>query len=160
MTKYAYLVCLEIIETLNEFPYKFKINSKSIEFDEFSLIHIIIRQYAELTKQYETGKSYHNVDFHPRQLALDLESIFHMIEAVIPIENLNNIVFEYKNQIYEIWINERNKSKKGVGNVKVLRLETFYPIQDKDRLKYILETFTSHYINDDLEYYKNTAGNK
>lgn len=160
MTKYAYLVCLEIIETLNEFPYKFKINSKSIEFDEFSLIHIIIRHYAELTKQYETGKSYHNVDFHPRQLALDLESIFHMIEAVIPIENLNNIVFEYKNQIYEIWINERNKSKKGVGNVKVLRLETFYPIQDKDRLKYILETFTSHYINDDLEYYKNTAGNK
>lgn len=73
---------------------------------------------------------------------------------------LNNIVFEYKNQMYEIWINERNKSKKGVGNVKIFRLETFYPIQDKDRIKFILETFTNHYINDNLKYYKNTAGNK
>lgn len=160
MTKYVYLTCLEIIETLKAFPYKFKINSWTVEFDEFSLIHIIVRHYAELTKQYETSKSYHNVDFHPRQLALDLELIFRMIESVVPIENVNNIVFENKGQLYEIWINERNKSKKGIGNVKVLRLETFYPILDKDRQKLIFESYKTYTIDDNLKYYKNTAGNK
>lgn len=159
MTKFVYLTCLEIIETLVVFPYTLVINSQSVEFDEFSLVHIIVRHYAELTKQYETGKSYHNVDFHPRQLALDLELIFKTIEGVEPIENINNVVIEFKSQLYEIWINERLKSKKGIGNVKILRLETFYPILEEDKRELIFKTYTCYTINYKLKYYKNTAGN-
>lgn len=154
MTKYVYLICLEIIETLKEFPFQLKINKHLIEYNEFSLVHIIIRHYAELTKQYETGKSFHNLDFNPRQIVLDLEQIFNKIELVTTIENLNNIIFEQNDQLYEIWINEREKSKKGIGNIKILRLETFYPIQDKNRVETIKQTFTSYKIDAKLKYYK------
>jgi hypothetical protein len=159
MSKFVFLTCLEIIETLSKFPYQFEIGSNNIEFNEYSLIHIIMRHYAELTKKFQTGKSYHNLDFNPRQLTFDLEKIFKKIESVTPITPINNIIFELNNQLYEIWINIRNKSIKDTGVIQFYRIETFYPIEDTDRLKTISQSYSKFEIESNLNYYKNTAGN-
>ena len=153
-SKFVYLTCIEIIETLTIFPYQLELNSTQIEFNEFSLIHIIMRHFAETTKKFETEKSYHSEDFNPRHLALDLENIFQRIESKTTVDSINNVIFEFKGGLYDIWIKERTKSIKGKGNVRFHRIETFYPIIEESKLEKIKTDFIKIEINEELYYFK------
>ena len=130
-------------------------NDETIEINEYSLIHIISRHFSEITKQYKTGKSYHNEDFKPRLLSNILQEIFNQIESSeYRIENLDKILFRYKDSVYLIWTSLKIKSIKGKGNIQYRRMETFYPITEKDILIKILNNYLKVNINNEISIYK------
>jgi hypothetical protein len=157
VSKYVYLTSLEIIEKIIEdtdnFPYLLKLKATEIEFNEYSLVHIMLRHFAEQAKNYKSDKSHHSEDFNPRYLTFDLDNLFKRIEPHLNTVN-NNIVFEYKNQLYDIWYQEKTKSLKGKGNVKYNRFETFYPIYNQDRINEIIKNLSKTTVDEELILYQ------
>lgn len=157
VSKYVYLAALEIIEKIiedtNDFPYILKLKSKEIEFNEYSLVHIMLRHFAEQAKNFKSDKSHHSKDFNPRYLTIDLHNIFKRIEPHLNTLK-NNIVFEFRSQLYEIWFQEKTKSVKGLGNKKYNRFETFYPIKDQKRVNEITENLTKALVDEELILYQ------
>ena len=139
-SKYIYCIALEILETLNPSDMILEINSCQIEFNEFSLVHILNRHFAEIAKQYDTQKSFHNESFKPRILSVQLKEILREIDSseLLSGKPLDKIAFQQNGIDYIIYTREREKAVKGKkGNIIFRRLETFFPISDtteKDKL--------------------------
>ena len=74
-SRFIYCIALEIFEALEPGDLILEINGIQIEFNEYSLIHILNRHYAKITKQYETGKTFHNTDFKPRILSVPQQEL-------------------------------------------------------------------------------------
>ena len=147
------MIIEEIENVQKDFPITIKTGNYQIEFNEYSLIHILMRHYAEKAKNYSTNKSHHNPNFQPNLLISDLEDIF--IKISPHITNIENpIVFEYNKQLYEIWHEEKTKQIKGTGNVKFRRLETFYPITDSKRIQEINTLYTKLKIVPEIYFFK------
>lgn len=135
-SKFIYCTALEVFEEQSPDDMTMKINGLTIEFTEYSLLHVLNRHYAAIIKPYNTGKSFHNMNFKPRLLNRQIKDIIHEIDtskklASFPIDKIG---FEYKKTTYLIWISERTKSIKGKGNVKYYRIDTFYPVTDLPEL--------------------------
>lgn len=83
-----------------------------------------------------------------------LKDIFDTIEqsGLYANNNIGNVHFKYKGIDYAIWINERTKQIKGQGNVKFNRLETFYPLEEKEINK-LNNNFDYCQINDEVGIY-------
>ena len=109
----------------------------ALEFNEYSLIHILNRHYSEMTKQYSSNKSFHNEDFIPRILSVQIRDILRDIDnsKVLASKSINKIAFQFHNVDYLLWTSEEIKSVKGKGNLKYRRLNTFYPVSDKNELE-------------------------
>ena len=136
-SKYIYCIALEIFEALNHSDLILEINAQVIEFNEYSLIHILNRHYSEMTKQYSSNKSFHNEDFIPRILSVQIRDILRDIDnsKVLASKSINKIAFQFHNVDYLLWTSEEIKSVKGKGNLKYRRLNTFYPVSDKNELE-------------------------
>ena len=157
-SKYIYCLALKIYEMYSFDDFRINLNGHLIEFNEYSIIHILSRHFAETTKP-STGKSFHNEVFIPNQLNLQLKSIFEIIDnsKIYTSQPINKIAFKYKNVDYLIWVNERTKQLTGVGNVIYNRLESFYPIEkikDKNDLR---DNYTLSQINDEISVYLKNA---
>ena len=156
LSKYLYLTSLSIIEKIKEetgsFPYLIELKQNEIEFNEYSLVHIMFRHFAEKAKNFKTNKSHHSEDFDPWYLAYDLSNIFHRLEYQI--SNIeNSITFEYKGQVYDTWFKKKTKSIKGGQKVKYKTLSTFYPVKDLKRLEVIDAKYKRIPIDDELILY-------
>ncbi|MBO6517411.1 MAG: hypothetical protein JJ975_12760 [Bacteroidia bacterium] len=129
--KYIYHIGQEIFESLGVSEVVLNLGDSQIIYNAFSLVHILTRHFAKITNPFDDGKSYHSMTFHPRFLHRDLQQIFDQI----PIENVpsdpSQIPFRYNGINYIIWTKYVTEGIKGQGNVKYLRLQTFYPIEQE-----------------------------
>lgn len=153
-SKYIYCTALEIFEMFDRKDFLLSLNGKVIEINEFSIIHILSRHFAQTTKPLNK-KSFHIEDIEPRYLNKQLKNIFDDIDSsnLLNGKPLNKIAFQYKNIDYMIWINERTKQILGQGNTKFNRLETFYPVVDKVDIEDLKENYTLEIINEELKVY-------
>lgn len=127
-----------------EFEVIFKDRKVIINFK--TLIHIYIRHYGSITKDYNTLKSFFNQDLEYKNL---LESI---LDILIKIENSihrnevsdNKIYFNFKGLDYSIYIDK---------NI----VATFFPIEDKKKLLKIQRDFVLKRIDKDLQIYINKS---
>lgn len=150
-SKFIYLLVKSVIQNTNSKDFEIPFSNEIIEFNIYSLVHIVSRHYAEPIKG-DGEKTYHYDHFFPTELHLDLKKILHEIDKLnqININNTDSIVFKFKNVVYKLWIQERFKQVKGKGNVKIFRIQTFYPIYSENDLKEISEIYTEIGLKDNL----------
>lgn len=155
-SKFVYCKYQEIFQELAQGQNVFQLNGQDIEFTEFSYIHILFGHYAEIIKQTEKiDKSYHNEDFHPNTLIRTLRDIIQTIDSskVYIGQAIDKLSFNYKNTTYRVYINQRYKQVKSIGNVPYYRLETFYPIKDQGQSQDLIDNYNLVSLNDDLKLY-------
>ena len=155
-SKFIYCIALEILDTLDKSDFIFELNSIQIEFNEYSLVHILNRHYSEVVKQYKSKKSFHNIDFKPRMLSSQLKEIIEKIDnsKLFQGKPINKIAFQFYKIDYVIYTHEREKSVKGIkGNIKYTRLETFFKITDRIEKDILNSKFSLKEINQTLSVY-------
>lgn len=154
--KYIYCIALEIFETLNPSDLLLEINFVQIEFNEYSLVHILNRHFSEITKQYNTKKTFHNEDFKPRILSVQLKEILLDIDdsKLLSGKSIEKIGFQKNGIDYIICTSERKKSVKGKkGNIIYRRLDTFFPVSDTTEKNKLISTCELKAINKTLLIY-------
>lgn len=154
-SKYVYYMSIEFFERTKPEDLIIEINSLTIEFNEYSIIHIINRHFAETTKPYNPKKSFHTEDFMPSILSSQLRDIINIIDStkLLSGKSIDKIGFQQTGIDYIVWTSEKIKSIKGKGNVNYRRLDTFYPVTDTSELDNLRSACDLHKIKDDLSVY-------
>ena len=154
-SKFIYHIAKSVTE--NHDPQEFEINfsGEIIEFTSYSLIHILSRHYAEPIKD-NKDKTYHYKNFLPRELHVNLKEILSKIDSTnaIDITQTDNILFEFDDVTYHLWVQKRFKQVKGKGNVEIYRIQSFYPIYDASQLKIISQDYDKILVEDKLYVYR------
>lgn len=155
-SKFIFLLVKSVIENNDSKDFEIQFSNEIIEFGIYSLVHIISRHYAEPIKGDE-DKTYHYDNFYPTELHLDLKDILVEIDKlnIVDINLTDRIVFKFKNVIYKLWIQKRFKQVKGKGNIKIFRIQTFYPIYSETDLKDISENYNETEISENLSVFVN-----
>ncbi|MEC5164877.1 hypothetical protein RCH18_000599 [Flavobacterium sp. PL11] len=150
-SKFIFLLVKSVIENNDSKDFEINFSNEIIEFGIYSLVHIISRHYAEPIKGDE-DKTYHYNNFFPAELHLDLKDILIEIDKlnIININLTDRIIFKFKNVTYKLWIQKRVKQVKGGGNIKIFRIQTFYPIYSGKDLKDISENYNENEISENL----------
>ena len=155
-SKFVYCKYLEVFEELPTDSNIFQLNGHSLEFTEFSYLHIVFRHYAQIIKQTaKPDKSYHNEDFTPNNIIPKLGNLIADIEqsGVYVGQDIKVLNFQYNGVDYRIYINQRNRSIRGVGSVPYWRIETFFPVEDPEFRADIIQNYVRMPINDILSVY-------
>lgn len=151
-SKYLYCYSKKKLEVFEEEGLTLILNEKNIEITEYSIVHILNRHFSKIMKE-NSDKSFHNQNFHPEFLNIQLIDIFKKIDESKYLEKstINKIAFHYKNVDYQIWVNERQKQISGIkGNIRYHRLESLYPIENQNDISKLNQNYTVNKINDDL----------
>ncbi|MCC5918301.1 MAG: hypothetical protein JJU02_13360, partial [Cryomorphaceae bacterium] len=150
-SKFIYLLVIEVIQNNPKEDFEIPFNNEIIEFTIYSLVHIISRHYAEPIKGNEE-KTYHYGNFYPTELHIDLKKILVQIGNLkkIDINETDNIIFIFKGTYYQLYVQKRHKQVKGKGNVEIFRIQTFFPIYEKEKVKEIKSTYNLIQIDEDL----------
>jgi hypothetical protein len=153
-SKYIYCKALEIFEILKPAELILEINQTQIEFNEYSLIHILNRHYSETIKQYNTRKTFHNEDILPEILSIQLKDILKRIDEtkLLQGKHIDHIGFKFKTIDYVIWTSVRTKSTKGE-NIDYRRLDTFYPIINETEKNKLNSNYNLAKIDETLSVY-------
>lgn len=156
-SKYVYLKAVHLFDTIGENEVEFSIKEERITFNFYSLVHIIFGHYPGTTNGYIKDKSFFSPEFHPDKIVNELDKIFELLsnsEHFVMIEN-NCIYIKYDNVNYAIWFKDVFTQKKGVkGNLRMKRLDSFYPITKQYELSRLDNKYNSVAISPILEYYK------
>ncbi len=147
-SKYRYIMTKNIFKfIIKGQEYKLFLNGQEIIFDTFSLMHIFAGHYAEITKPYATDKSYFTPDFHYEEIHINLEKIFKLIDnsGLYKKASIEEINLRFKGIPYKIYTKLENK-----GQRKYLRLNTFFPIEDKRMLFRLQNLFDEKSVSDNL----------
>tara|TARA_R110002095_G_scaffold165593_1_gene143784 strand:+ start:119 stop:1114 length:996 start_codon:yes stop_codon:yes gene_type:complete len=134
-SKFIYLLVKQVIENTNPAEFEFDFLGETVEIDANSLIHIINRHYAAQVKN-NPQKTYHIEDFEPEKIHRRLKELLSKIslKGIIKSSDIGKIAFIYNGVTYRVWINKRKKQIKGVGQIEVWRIDTFYPIEEQTEL--------------------------
>lgn len=150
--KWIYHIAQEIYETQDK-PFLFSINSEIIEINEYSLVHVVYRHFAQLLIEYPTNKSFHIGRFNPRILGKQLEQIFRNISASYTVLNYDEIYFKLGDEIYALWTSKKQKFAKGKVE-EYRRLQTLYPVIDSSDLDKIQSNYTPINITTSLSIFE------
>lgn len=155
-SKFAFIKIKSIFTEIGDNKIETKLNGNRIEIDEYSLIHIFFRHYAQLVRPYNTDdKSYFTPEVMVEEIPTILDKIIKDIDAsgLYVDDDFNNLNFNFKKRDYKVYCRKITKQIKGVGNVEVNRVNTFYPIElqeDIDKLK----NYNLIRVNDNLSVYR------
>jgi len=160
LSKYVYLTAKKILENEKNINLTINFSNNKIEFDEFSLIHILYGHYAQIIKE-DANKTYHYEEFKPDILPSKLNEILTEIGKTNYYNEIpEQIYFEYKDITYAVWIKEETKQIKGKGNIQYYHLKTFYPLELENDLNKVKETHSLKEISNEIKLYvKNKAYN-
>jgi len=160
-SKYIYITAKEIFESLDNDTFFISLNNHEIEFNTYSLIHIFSRHLARGVKQYDLNKSYLTSNFNHRYLPTQLKYILELIDesGVYVNQSINFIPIRYKGIIYSIWTQEVQKSIKGKGNIKYIRMETLYPTEVSRELQKLASDYKEVKINNNVGVFIKTSPN-
>lgn len=153
-SKFIYCLALKIFEMHSSDDFILNLNGHDIEFNEYSITHILSRHFAEITRP-NPNRSFHNENFIPRQLNIQLKSILEAINnsGVYANQPIQKIAFKFQNKDYLIWTNEQTKQVAGIGNINYIRLETFYPIENRVDIQDLNTNYTLVQINEEISVY-------
>ena len=153
-SKYIYFQVREYYEEIKANEELMDFCGEKLVIDHFAYTHILLRHYSSNTKFGRQGKSYHT----------DQEIDFKEIPAIIlellkscSDRNLtasfqgDHIFFNLRGKDYALWFRRINRSIKG-GTEKILRVQTFYPIESPYELSKLKELQQTPII-DDLAFY-------
>lgn len=130
--KFAYIKIKSIFEKIGSNKLDTRLNGTDIEIDEQTLAHVYMRHYGQLVRPYDTSdKSYFTPEVKIEKVPSVIKEIIDLIEArgIYANDDLRNINVNYKNRDYKIYSKDATKQVKGIGNVVVTRVSTFYPIE-------------------------------
>ena len=110
---------LEYYQENNEVE-SIEINRQNIRIDSFSFIHILFRHYAQVIKEYQAGKTYHE------DLSIDYKNIPKELLRIIRTYNLldntnfdnQKIYFSLNGKIYAVWFRAIRRSVRGGGVIE------------------------------------------
>jgi hypothetical protein len=127
-----YLLAKEILEDTQPADCLYQFCGETIEFTEFTLMHILNRHYGELTKQFVSDKDYHREDFIPRILTAQIKAIVEAIDkmGLFTRQAHTEINLKYEGEVYQLYASMQNRNIPGTGVVPYKRLQTFYPVSD------------------------------
>lgn len=153
-SKFIYHLTKSVIEDYDKSEFEIPFSGQTVELTIYSLVHIISRHYASHIKD-RPEKTYHYDHFYPKELHLDLKNILTEIDKInrIDLNHTDNILFEYKEVVYHLWIQKRIKQVKGQGNVSFNRIQSFYPIYDEEKIKEIETNYEKVGLNENLKVY-------
>jgi hypothetical protein len=152
-SRIAYIFSKEYLEETDSADLISSLCGETIEFTEFSMVHILNRHFAEITKQFKSGKDYHNEDFVPRILPKQIKEIITEIDnsGLLTRQHKTEINLRYKGQIYQLWAEWKNRSVKGHhGSVRYKRLQSFFPVTDQTVLAKLNSSFNEVSLTSDL----------
>lgn len=152
-SKYRYLIVKRtIFEELTNGEYILLLNGQQIVFDYFSLVHIVTRHFGEPMKPYKSGKDHFHEVFYYNNMHSLLSDIFVKVDkSGFYADQLQlEISFRQKGIIYKIFCKEHIFQKKGVPDVKKLRLISFFPVSEKLMLDRLRAEFVERQIDSDL----------
>lgn len=155
-SKFIYHLTKSVMEDYDKEQFKIPFSKQTIELTAYSYIHITSRHYAERIKD-KPEKSFHYKNFYPKELHIDLKIILTEIDklGLIDLNKTDNIIFQYDEVIYQLWIQKRTKQIKGEGNVIFNRIQSFYPIYNEEKITSINSDYKKSKINESLElFYK------
>ncbi|SDX75776.1 hypothetical protein [Flavobacterium degerlachei] len=149
-SKWLYCVALEIFEALNSEDFISEINGTEIEFNEYSLIHILNRHYAQVLKQFDTRKSFHYEMFKPRILSTQIKEILSIIgdSNLLYGKSINTIAFQINGQDHIIYTGEKVR-----GASTYRRLNTFFPVEEITEKNLLAANYNLQIINDGISVY-------
>ncbi len=152
--KFIYCIVIEVFETIELNDLILKVNSIKIEFNEYSLIHILNRHFSAITKAYDTKKSFHNEQFKPRIIISQIKEILTQIDNSQFLKNstIDKIGFRQNGIDYLIWTKEKNRSIKGINEI-YRRLETFYIVTDENEKIKLVSDYNLKTVNNFLSVY-------
>ncbi len=130
-------------------------DDKIIHIDASTLSHCIIKHFAPDLKKFGVKKSYIKDQIHPDQLHEHLELIIKQaINSGALIAGQLDFKFQYLNVPYQIYFRLKGASSRERGQYQVMRLNTFYPIENSHELAK-LDSLSLRKINDNLYIYSN-----
>lgn len=149
-SKFIYLLAKEVFESFDSQEFILEMDGKQIIINEFSIIHIVSRHYAEIMKQYKSGKSFHNENFNPKLLNKELKYIFDKIDQAGGLNQVTvrEINFVFKGTTYRIYTTDSKK------NNDPIFVSTFFPVSDQKILDSLANTHDLITIDNDISYYK------
>ena len=153
-SKNIYCRSLLVLEKFKEQGCELSLNGNKVEIDEYSVVHILNRHFAEMTK-HNPSKSFHNENFEPDYLNIQLSDIFQEIDNshLLIGQEISDLTFKYNNVIYRIWVKSKTRQAKGGERFDYYRLETFYPLEEKQDLDLLLRDYSLEYITKNIEIY-------
>jgi hypothetical protein len=148
--KFVYLTAKEVFESFNNQQLTLTLNGKSIVINEFSIVHITNRHFAETIKRYPSKKSFHNENFHPKLLNTQLQTIFQQIEQVggLNAASVKELHFQYRGDIYKVYTTDRANY---TGNIF---LSTFFVVNDPAMLTRLGDDYNLIGINGELSVFQ------
>jgi len=160
-SKYIYITAKEIFESLDSDSFVYNLDNYKIEFNSYSLIHILSRHFAGVVKQYDLNKSFLTSNFYHRQLPNQLEYIFNLVDksGVYKNQSIAFIPVRVRGIIYSIWTKEAQKSVKVKGNLKYIRIQTLYPTEDNKELQKLASEYKEIKINEEVSVFIKTPPN-
>lgn len=149
-SKWLYCVALEIFESLDSSDFISEINGIKIEFNEYSLIHIVNRHFAKILKQYDTKKSFHYDLFKPRILSTQIKEIITFIDSSTLLKDkaIDKIAFQIDGIDYIIYTSEKVR-----GNAIYRRLNTFFPVDNINDKNILIENYNLESLNERFSVY-------
>lgn len=161
-SKYIYIMAKEILESSPKKDLVLNFCGLPIEIDEESLIHILTQHFSPISRPHKMStKSFFYEEIFPRRMNIQIGEFFSQIEnsglfdpEIIRGKTEFKINFSFKGTPYRIWINQRTKSVKSLGNIDYLAIGTFHPIELPEEVKALINENDLHFINKDLSLYK------
>lgn len=142
-SRFIYLLAKEILEETDPADCLYNFCGETIEFTEFSLIHILNRHFAEVTKQFKSGKDYHQGEFKPRILTTQIKTIVETIDRTRLFTRQARIEINLKidGTVYQLWATTQNRNIPKTGTIRYKRLQSFYPVSDAAVLAKLATSF-------------------
>ncbi|MBN2571202.1 MAG: hypothetical protein JXA68_03675 [Ignavibacteriales bacterium] len=148
--KYIYINGQRIF-TEYRFPIEMKLSNRDIFIDEKIFFHSMLRHYGQVTKQIRDNKSYFTEDILVEEIFQKVIEFLTKIEAKsIIVENDISIRVLFKSVPYQIYTLRIPDNR---GTIKY-RVNSFFPIEDPDKLRLIKEEYEVIEIDLELGYLK------
>lgn len=153
-SKYIYLFTREFFDRLGSESVELRLGSKILEFTTYSMIHILNRHYHFSQKQAEKDKSLHSEIVQPRDIHVVLGHVFSLLsdEDLKRLDD-DRIHFDYKGELFTVWINSATKQVKGKGNVSYERVASFYPVKNISEKQNIHTNYNKEKRDADVQVY-------
>ena len=149
-SRYVKLVVELVFDRIGKEYIELNLNKFIIHIDQYSMVHIMNRHYAQSQKSHLQGKSFFTPEINTYDIISTLESIIHAIETSSLFQGEpDKMTIRYKGRYYHLYFKKVVKSEKGRGNYRVARVNTFYPVEDESGLV-LIRRMTSHTINQNL----------
>jgi hypothetical protein len=153
-SRYMFLMAEEVMRDTPVSSLSAILNSVMIEINEYSLIHVLNRHFAQIIKTYDRDKTFHGEDIKYRKLPGQLKDILAIIndsKALVG-KQIGKIAFQYRAIPYMIYTGPAYRSPKGQ-KTAFTRLHTFFPIGSKKILDTLKVKCDLVVVNDEYSVY-------